>query len=212
MGDSLARATDFTHFHPAAIEARDPAFIGAYTQLESWHCTLRCSERVDADRLIAAVSHCTRITDLTLCHRSMTNDQLESLLSHLPLLSSLQLDHAFGLTSLSFASRVAHLGSTLTRLRFNGRRIIPPADVVHLHSLRVLTSLRLGDTFSGDLSPSTLAGMLTRDSRDSRIRSDIWPHLTLFESHLWYVFDNTQITFRIRWRPTLEVIYVRTRR
>lgn len=183
IGESLARATQLTHFHTTHLSMRNPAFIGAYTQLES--CILACSTTgpdVDAGLLVTALSHCTRIHDLYLDHPSMTADQLESLLTHLTRLGSLMLTKMPGLTSLSFLSRsrVLHLSSSLTHLILKWCDRILPGEVEagHLHPLRALTHFTLTQSLSDRLAPTTIA-MMTPGS--PQFRADLWPSLTHFK-------------------------------
>lgn len=78
--------------------------------------TLWCEQQVDITLLVAALTHCTRITKLDLGHPDMTDARLSALLASLPRIQHLELSDMHSLVSLDFASTVLHLAATLEHL------------------------------------------------------------------------------------------------
>ncbi len=110
---------------------------------------------VDTSRVMAALSTCSSLTQLTLDgsnYFGLTSEHLASALQHMPHLSSLVAMSACELHSLSFLSS-GTLPMTLTSLEVGfTNSSIPLVELQRVHVLRSLRSLTFGiDTFDAPL-------------------------------------------------------------
>jgi hypothetical protein len=85
------------------------------------------------------------------------NRQIGEIVSGMPLLSSLQLTNLPQLSSLSFLLSSPTLAATLTDLQLCSCNSIPVSELIHVHALRALRSLRLHSSFTQPLDVSTRA-------------------------------------------------------
>jgi len=117
-------------------------FLQGLPNLTSFDCSfLRGgSDAQLADRLVAAVQHCTNITRLRLDRcRGLTAVPLAELLPRLPRLQSLVLD-SLRIDSLSFLAQ-SPLTGQLSSLTLSYCSQLPVGELRHLHELRGLREL-----------------------------------------------------------------------
>jgi len=117
---------------------------------------------LEAERILHAVRDCVRLRCLTLSDNvndgalRFTSAQLSACLPRLSLLSSLELESAAALTTLSFLT-LGTLRHTLTALHLRDfLRRLPLAELQHVLYLRALRSLTLSNVFDEPLGVTGL--------------------------------------------------------
>lgn len=183
LEEGLARVKGLKEFNPSQVNVRNPYFLAEYTQLK--FCMLECTELVDSDLLVSALSRCTKMKKFRIEHPHMTDVQLESILSHMPELISLNLIKMNSLTRLAFVSKLSNLATKLTTLYLQFCRAIDVAECIHLHSLRSLEKLFLDNSFSSDFDTKMVASFTPGTPEFEAEGRSIWPQLKSF------LYDNT---------------------
>jgi hypothetical protein len=130
----------------------------------------------DLDLLVAALKHCTILTDLELLNEAFTAVHLSILLPLMPLLHTLTIISA-GVTSLAFLTKATHLHTTLNTLRLMDCNLAA-SEIRSLKPLRALEELYLDRCFTAPLDANSLT-MLTPDA-DGFMR-EWWPKLQKME-------------------------------